>query len=147
MFNDLITRSSFFRDLSDLHRGLEAFAPTRGGTAWSPALEGHVKDNTLFVRCDLPGVDPSQVEVSLEGGLLKISGERTAKHEGTDYSEVRYGRFERTLSIPEGVDPEKIQARYTNGVLEVTVPLAAVQVARRVPIQVEGKAGDAKKAA
>ena len=142
---------SFFGDLSDLHRGLDAlfegvFEPTgrkreeRGG--WWPHVEAHRADGNLVVRCDLPGIEPKDVEVSLEGDTLTITGERRAeKHEAERYSEVRYGRFERTLRLPEGLDPEKVTARYTNGVLEVTVPLPKETAARKIPVetaQVEG---------
>ena len=67
-------------------------------------------------------------QVSLEGTTLTISGERRSEREqrenGRRLSEVRYGRFERSLTVPDGIDPEKVTARYENGVLEVT-PTAA----------------------
>ena len=95
------------------------------------------------MRCDLPGVDPSEVEVSLEGTTLTIAGERRAEREGTEgghrFSEVRYGRFERSLTVPEGLDPEKVTARYENGVLEASAPLPADFASRRIPIQIESR--------
>jgi HSP20 family protein len=146
MFGDVVPRSwvrdrAFFRELPDLLE--EVFGPVRHveerGSQWSPAIEGHVKDGTLVVRADLPGVDPQHVDVSLDGTQLRIAGERKVEEQkdanGARYSEVRYGRFERILTVPEGLDPEKVTARYANGVLEVTAPLRPERTARKVPIQ------------
>ena len=140
---------SFFRDVSDLDRDLDALfegvfrplgAAESGGTWW-PSVEAQTRDGKLVVRCDLPGVDPSDVDVSLEGTTLTISGvrrsEREGKEEGRRFSEVRYGRFERSLTVPAGLDPEKVTARYENGVLEVTAPLPPGFASRKVPIQIE----------
>jgi len=104
-------------------------------------VEAHTRDGKLVVRCDLPGVDPSDVDVSLEGTTLTISGvrrsEREGKEDGHRFSEVRYGRFERSLTVPAGLDPEKVTARYENGVLEVTAPLPPGFASHKVPIQIE----------
>ena len=140
---------SFFRDLSDLDRDLDALfegvfrplgAAESGGTWW-PSVEARTRDGKLVVRCDLPGVDPSNVDVSLEGTTLTISGvrrsEREGKEDGHRFSEVRYGRFERSLTVPAGLDPEKVTARYENGVLEVTAPLPPGFASHKVPIQIE----------
>ena len=146
MLNSLIPKAwandmprSLFRGLFDLDRDLDTLFES-GGTWW-PAVEARTKDGELVLRCDLPGVDPSDIEVSLEGTTLTISGERRSereeKEEGRRFSEVRYGRFERSLTVPDGMDPEKVTARYENGVLEVTVPLPAGHASRRVPIQIE----------
>jgi len=93
------------------------------------------------VRADLPGVDPKDVEVSLEGDTLTISGERRSKseREGGRYSEVRYGRFERSMRLSEGLDPEKVTAKYANSVLELTVSLPKEgAAARKIPVKTEG---------
>jgi HSP20 family protein len=92
-------------------------------TDWAPRVETFVKDDALRVRADLPGVDPKAVEVSVEDDVLTIAGERKTEHEDAAYREVRYGRFERRLRVPEGVDPQAITATYKNGVLELAVPL------------------------
>ena len=134
---------SFFGDLSNLHRGLDSlFEGMVERTGWWPHVETHRADadGNVVIRCDLPGLDPKDVEVSLDGDTLTISGERRAeKREGDRYSEVRYGRFERTLRVPDGLDPETVTARYTDGVLEVTAPLPKETVARKkIPVQVGG---------
>ncbi len=128
----------FFGDLSDLHRGF----------GWWPHVETHRTDGNLVVRCDLPGIEAKDVEVSLDGDTLTISGERRAeKREGDHYSEVRYGRFERAVRVPDGLDPAKVTARYTNGVLEVMAPLPKETVARKIPVQTRGPEGPGSKKA
>lgn len=143
---------SFFSDPSDLHRGLDTpfegmFLPTGRRGSW-PHVEAHRADGNLVIRCDLPGVEPKDVTVSLHNDTLTISGERRAeKREGDRYSEIRYGRFERTLRVTDGLDPEKVTGRYTKGVLEVTVPLPKETAARKISVQTEPAGPDSKKAA
>ena len=155
MLGSLVPRSwfsdvprSFFHDLSDLDSLFDsAFGRwTEEGSAWWPLVESYTKDGQLILRYDLPGVDPKDVDVSLEGNVLTIRGERRAEHGGEGYREVQYGRFERTLTMPEGLDPEKIKARYVNGVLEVTVPAPAAAT-RKVPIEVAHQGASSKQAA
>ena len=132
---------AFLHDLDSRFAGQAPDESARAAGLWWPALDGYVKGDAVLVRCDLPGVDPKDIEVSLDGDQLKIAGERKHEHdkedEGSRYGERRFGRFERTLTMPEGLDPEKIVARSTNGVLEVTLPLIVKPAARRVPVQVE----------
>ena len=91
------------------------------------------------VRLDLPGVDPNDVHVQAEGNLLTISGERKSDQSGPDYRETYYGKFERAVSLPQGVETDKITARYEHGVLEIKVPLPAELAGRKIPIQIEQK--------
>jgi HSP20 family protein len=82
---------------------------------------------------------------------LTIKGERKKAHEAKDaeyqYSEVLAGRFERRLPLPQGVDTEKLQARYNQGVLEVSVPLPQALTGRKIPIQLEAQKSIENKAA
>jgi HSP20 family protein len=147
--NGLVTRRFFpsepravLRDLGSLHREIDAlFEGVFGNRAvesvadWAPHLETFVKDDTLHVRADLPGVDPKAVDISVDGDVLTIRGERKAEHESPAYREVTYGRFERRIRVPDGTDAAKISARYANGVLEIAVPLAK-PVSRKVTIDV-----------
>jgi HSP20 family protein len=81
----------------------------------------------LQVTADLPGLRREDIDIELLDGALRISGERGMEHEeeqeGVLRSERRYGRFERVIPLPEGVDEEAVTARFADGVLEVTVPL------------------------
>ena len=86
-----------------------------------PRVESAVRENTLYVKADLPGIEPKDVELTVEGTQLTLRGERKAEHEETNGSyvhrEVQYGSFVRSFTIPEGVKAEDIQAQYRNGVV------------------------------
>lgn len=145
----LVTRRMFpseprsvLRDLGSFHRELDSlFEGVFGNRAvdtladWAPRVETFVKNDTLHVRADLPGVDPKAVDISIEGDTLRIAGERKAEHEEAAYREVSYGRFERHIRVPDGTDASKIAAKYTNGVLEITVPLPK-PVSRKINVEV-----------
>ena len=119
--------------------------------ALTPALETQVEGNVLTVKADLPGIDPKEVELTVEGKHLTIKGERKAeeKHEKgkTYHHEVRYGAFARTVTLPAEVDPDKIEAHYTNGVLEIKVPLPEEGAPKKVAIEVKPEAAEGKAAA
>jgi HSP20 family protein len=100
-------------------------------------METYRKNNEYVVRLDLPGVDPKDVSVQAEGNLLSITGERKAEESGPEYRETFYGKFERSLALPQGVETDKIAARYEKGVLEIHVPLPAQLAGRRIPVQIE----------
>jgi HSP20 family protein len=99
-----------------------------GAVAWMPKVDVKRKDDDIVVRAELPGIDPEQVQVEVTDNLLTIRGERRQEEnrEGEDWlvRESSYGLFERSLTIPEGVDPASITAGYTDGILEVRVPKA-----------------------
>jgi HSP20 family protein len=111
------------------------------GAAWTPACEIYARDGKVVVRCDVPGVDPGDTHIALRGRTLTISGERKATEEirGEEYwcREIAYGRFERTVTLPEEVDATVVRATYRNGVLNVEVPLAKKLTAQTVPVSVE----------
>ena len=116
--------------------------------SYVPQIESSVRDNTLCVRADLPGIDPKDVEVTVEGNRLTLRGQRTAEHERSEegyfHCERQYGSFVRSFTIPEGVKAEDIQAKYHNGVLELSVPLPASAQPQKVNIAIEGQANQQK---
>ena len=117
--------------------------------AFAPRVDAFVdKDTKKFIaQVALPGIDPKDVSISVQGNLLRVSGERKVSNERKEsdfvYNEMMYGSFERTLSLPEGVDPDKLTAEYHNGVLEIAAPIAAASLPRRIEI----KGGQAKQMA
>jgi HSP20 family protein len=122
--------SSWHRDIDDLlGRFFGGLEPSLG--SWMPRIETYRQDNEYVVRLDLPGVDPKDVQVHAEGNVLSISGERKTEHKGQDYQETSYGKFERRVTLPQGVETDKIAARCEHGVLEIRVPLPAQLAGRK----------------
>jgi len=144
MFGDLI-RWNPTEELSNWHRDIDElfgrfFQRAEGSIqSWAPRMETYRKDNDYVVKMDLPGVNPDDVRVETEGNLLTISGERKAEESGSEYRETFYGKFERQIALPQGVEADKVTAKYQHGVLEVRVPLPAQLAARKVPVQIEHK--------
>ncbi len=104
-----------------------------------PAIESFVRGEDLVIRADLPGIDPKEVELTVEGDRLTIKGERKRTYEDSgEYlrREVVYGRFERSVPLPAGVDADSIKATYRDGVLEVTMKAPKNMVSKKVPITV-----------
>jgi len=116
--------------------------------SYVPRIESAVRDNTLWVKADLPGIDPKDVEVEVEGNRLTLRGQRKAEHEGSEngylHREVQYGNFIRSFTIPEGVKAEDIQAKYHHGMLELSVPLPESVLPKKVNIAIEGQANGQK---
>ena len=92
-----------------------------GSEDWAPAIESHADKDNLIVKVDLPGVEPTEVLISVVGNQLRIEGERKheEKKEEKDYfyRELAYGKFSRSLALPVGVDADKVKATFKNGVL------------------------------
>ena len=107
----------------------------------TPALDYAIKGDKLVIRAELPGVEPDKVDISVTGNLLTIRGERKEEKEvkEEDYCihEIGTGVFERTLTLPEGVDSDKIKASYKNGILQVTMPAAEIKKGKKVQVEVE----------
>ena len=108
---------------------------------WIPAIETFERDDKLVIQTDLPGLAADDVAVEVADGILTLSGERRDEQEiedrGLRRTERRYGRFTRSLALPEGAQVEQIQASFRDGVLEITVPLApsAAQQRRKVDVR------------
>ena len=100
-------------------------------------IEERMENGNYIVRAELPGFDPKEnIHVTAEGRLLTISAERESRAKETGHSEFHYGRFTRTVSLPEGADPTKITADYTNGILEVTIPVQQREPGKTIEIEV-----------
>jgi HSP20 family protein len=117
-------------------------AGANGGVSrrWIPAMDLVETDEEFVLRADLPGVDEADVNIELEDNVLTISGHRSAEHEqqGEGYYRIERGsgEFLRSLTLPEGVDPEAIKATFNRGVLEVRVPKPEQRKPRKVAISV-----------
>jgi HSP20 family protein len=106
--------------------------------AWTPAIDVVREDGHLVVRADLPGIKPEEVKIEVEDDILTVSGEHAESKEEKDKSYVRrerrYGSFRRSMALPAGVDPDKIEAKTRDGVVEVTIPLPTA--AKKEPVRI-----------
>jgi HSP20 family protein len=113
--------------------------PLWGQGKWSPAVDMAESDKELTVRAELPGIDPKDMDVSVTGNQLVISGEKreTTEGDGKDFyhSETRYGSFRRVMPLPEGIDTEKVEAQYANGVLTLHLPKTASAATKRIEVK------------
>ena len=93
---------------------------------WMPAVDIREEKDRFVLYADVPGVDPKDIEVTMENGVLTIRGERKLEseeeREGYKRTERARGTFYRRFSLPDSADPERVSARGKNGVLEVTIP-------------------------
>ncbi len=107
---------------------------------WIPAMDLVETEDHFVLKADLPGLTEADVNVEVEDNVLTVSGERKAEHEDKREGYVRversYGSFRRSLTLPEGVDPEAVSASFDKGVLEVRIPKPEERKPRRVAIQV-----------
>ena len=130
-----------FEEMSDFHRDINrAFgwsgAPLKSGQSWLPAAEVTSGSEGWTIRMGLPGIDPKDVSVDLDHNVLTISGERTTP-EGKDkkhLSELGYGSFMRSFTLPDTVDTEKVAAKFEHGMLELTLPVTEATKPRRIKI-------------
>ena len=152
---NLYTTERLFEDLFGVRREFdEMFNRILVGKPWGlelpefkktfgiyPAAEAYVdKEAKKYIcRVALPGIEPKNVQIHAQGNLLTIRGERKVTHRVKEAElfegEITYGVFERTLTLPEGVNVEKLMAEYVNGVLEITAPVTAAALPRKIEIK------------
>jgi HSP20 family protein len=120
-------------------------APAGNGGAmrrWLPAMDLIETEDHFVLRADLPGLGEEDVNIEVEDRVLTISGERKAEHEATKegYHRVEraFGAFSRSLTLPEGIDPDAVAATFERGVLEVRIPKPEERKPRKVSIGVGG---------
>jgi HSP20 family protein len=126
--------------------------PTRAATVgdaarrWVPAMDLVESDDRYVLRADLPGLSEKDLTIEFEANVLTISGERKAAHTETKggYRRIErsYGSFSRSLTLPEGVHPESVEARFDRGVLEVSIPKPEQIKPQKVTISVAPAAHD-----
>ena len=117
---------------------------------WSPAVDVFETGQNLVIKADLPGLDPKDVEVTVEGRTLSLKGERReerdVKENGYHRVERSYGSFARTFTLPVTVNPDSVAADYANGVLTLTLAKREEAKPKSIKIQVSGSEGQAKAA-
>jgi HSP20 family protein len=132
-----------------LRRDLDEFAGRRLGAVvpadaqlvsdWVPAIDIVEERDRFVLRADVPGVNPDDIEISMEKGVLTVAGERREERK-EDFDGMRRlervcGRFRRRFTLPESVDADRITAKTSNGILEVTIPKQPEVQSRRITVQ------------
>ena len=106
---------------------------------WAPAVDIKEDNDQYLIHADIPGVDPKEIEVSLENGVLTIKGERKSEtreeREGYKRVERVRGTFFRRFSLPDTADSEKVSARSKDGVLEISIPKQEKASPRRISVK------------
>lgn len=126
---------------SEVNRVFDAFFGTAGGTRtrrWVPAMDLVETEDHLVLRADLPGLNRDDVEIEIKDGVLTVAGERRADHEekseGFYRVERSFGRFSRSMTLPDGIDADSVAAEFDDGVLEVRIPKPEQRKPHRVAI-------------
>jgi HSP20 family protein len=145
-----ITRWDPFRDLLSLQNEMtrlfsQATSGTEGGGSelfaqgWVPPMDVLEEQDRYVVTMELPGITPDQVDVTFNDGVLTVRGERKF-YEGrqeNDFHRVerRYGAFARSITLPQTIDPEKIDAQFSSGLLTLAIPKAETAKPRRIEVK------------
>ena len=149
----LVKPEPFHRDIDRVFDAF--FGQTDGGRRWVPAIDLVEGDDHFLLKADLPGLSEDDVNIEVQDGTLTVSGERKAEHEQREKGWYRlersFGSFSRSLTLPDGVDPDRIEASFDHGVLAVRIPKPEERKPRRIeisnghgkPAEVEGTAKEA----
>lgn len=133
-----------FRELTSFQNEMSRFmnglfdGPGRVTQSWVPSLDVWETDAEVVYAFDLPGIPEEKISIEAKEDTLTVSGEREKTEEISDDGfyrfERRFGTFARAVGLPQGVDPERISARYEDGVLEIRVPKPDEQKPRTIAI-------------
>lgn len=145
-----VSRRDPFSLLDMLHRDFDQIAGRRYGVNnaedreyniadWVPAVDIIEEADRFVLRADLPGVNPDDIDVNMENGILSIAGQRhqesMSNTDGVRRVERRVGKFFRRFSMPDSANPEQVTAKSANGILEVVVPKAPDVQSRRITVE------------
>ena len=126
----------------DMDRAFESHGEENSNVVtsdWVPAVDIQETEDAFVLHADIPGVDPKDIDVHMENGMLTIKGERESEkkeeEEGYKRVERQWGSFYRRFSLPESANAEKINAKSKNGVLEITIPKQEKVQARKISVE------------
>lgn len=144
------TGLDLFEDLEDFQKEMNRLfdltmhrpgKKVNGATFWAPAIDVIDEKEQIRVKADLPGLKKDEIEVSVENDVLTIRGEKKEEKEikEKDYirSERYYGSFHRSFTLPSGVDAQKVNANYKDGVLEITLPKKEEAKSKQVKVDIK----------
>ncbi|MGD8976982.1 MAG: Hsp20/alpha crystallin family protein [Gammaproteobacteria bacterium] len=107
---------------------------------WTPAVDIREEDNRFVLEADIPGIEPEDIEITMEDGVLTLKGRREirARDEANGYRRIERvsGSFYRRFTLPDTADSEAIEARFNHGVLEVSIPKLPKVQPRRIDVKV-----------
>lgn len=141
-----ITRWEPFREFEDMFRQYSplfsrALRRTGEDETWSPVADITETDKEYLIKAELPEVKKEDVKITLENGVITITGERKHEKEQKDENEIRvesfYGSFARSFSLPENIDPKGIKAESKDGVLRVRIPKTPAAESKKIAIEVK----------
>ena len=122
---------------------------TTAESSWRPALDVSETDSEITIRAEVPGIDPKELDIAVNGSMLSIGGEKSGgeEREGEDWwqCERRFGSFRRIVDLPQTVDPDRASAEMSDGMLTVRVPKRPEIRPRNIPISPAGNAGPSKR--
>jgi HSP20 family protein len=142
----LMRPEPFTQEFDRLFSSLFNDTRTRGGTVqrWVPPMDLVEADEHFVLKADLPGLAEDDVAIEVQDNVLTVSGSREAEHERKEQGWYRlersYGSFSRALTLPDGVDADRVEARFDRGVLEVRIPKPEERKPRRIAIGANGNA-------
>ncbi len=120
----------------------------RGQESWLPAVDVFDTKDAVVLKAELAGMNPDDIEIEVEDNVLTVKGERKFEEKVDDERyyrvERRYGSFQRSIALPQGVKADDIQATYTDGVLEVRVPKAEEEKPKKISVKAGQKTVEAK---
>lgn len=126
--------------LWNAHAGQLSNDETTAAADWSPAVDIKEEAERFVIHADVPGVDPKDIDISMEDGVLSLSGERKSESrsekDGWKRTERLTGRFLRRFTLPEGTDAEGISAQGSHGVLEIVIPKQAKVAPKKIQVKV-----------
>ena len=125
-----------FEDATERRARVDAEAGDIETAEWYPAADVYDNDKDYLIAIDLPGIDRSALEITIDDNRLSIKGTRALGGTSSARDQRPTGRFLRTFSVPGAVDQKGIQAEYKDGVLEVRLPKHKEQKAQRIEIKV-----------
>lgn len=118
--------------------GFPADRSTVSTSQWTPAVDIKEEDGRYLIRADVPGINPEEIELTMEDGVLTIKGERKSetetREEGYTRMERVKGSFYRRFNLPDTADSDSISANSSNGVLEVSIPKKPALQPRRIEV-------------
>lgn len=132
--------NSFLQQFNnEINRMFSGDWPTAASAQWTPAVDIRESDDGYTIEAEVPGINPQDIEVTLDKGVLTLTGERrdaSANDDGSQrHVERIYGRFVRRFSLPDSADADDVQATAENGVLKLVIRKKTASQPRRITVQ------------